>query len=128
MTPKVMVVEDDFIIRLFIEKVLRSMGCEIVAKASSSDEAIQLSMDHEPDIIIMDIGIKGKADGIDTAKIIKEKSKVQIVFLTGNSDAMTLAKAKDINPLGFIFKPIDEDRLKGKFTEFIGELNKINHG
>src|SRR3989344_1763140 len=111
MPKKVMIVEDDFIIRMFIEKVVKSLGAVIVAKASESNEAIELCKQCLPDLILMDIGIRGKIDGIETAKQIKEHCKTEVIYLTGNSDEKTLERAKGTAPYGFIFKPIDEVKL-----------------
>ncbi len=118
-----MIVEDDFIIRMFIEKVVKSLGAEIVAKASESSEAIGLCKQYLPDLILMDIGIRGKIDGIETTKQIKQECKTQVIYLTGNSDEKTLERAKETSPYGFIFKPIDEVKLVRELQNFFDTKN-----
>jgi len=116
-----MIVEDDFIIRMFIEKVVKSLGAEIVGKASESAEAIELCKQCMPDLILMDIGIRGKVDGIETTRQIKQDCKTEIIYLTGNSDEKTLERAKATAPYGFIFKPIDEVKLVRELENFFAK-------
>lgn len=117
-----MIVEDDFIIRMFIEKVVLDSGYELVSRASSYEEAVELAEQFRPDLILMDIGLNGKKDGIETATRIRELLPVKIVYLTGNSDEKTMEHAKSTQPLGFIFKPIDEEMLKEVLQRFITQL------
>jgi CheY-like chemotaxis protein len=119
---KIMIVEDDFIIRMFIEKVVLDSGYELVSRASSYEEAVELAEQFRPDLILMDIGLNGKKDGIETATRIRELLPVKIVYLTGNSDEKTMEHAKSTQPLGFIFKPIDEEMLKEVLQRFITQL------
>lgn len=121
MPKKVMIVEDDFIIRMFIEKVVKSLGADIVGKASESLEAIELCKQCLPDLILMDIGIRGKIDGIETTRQIKQNCKTEVIYLTGNSDEKTLERAKETGPYGFIFKPIDELKLVRELGKFFAE-------
>ncbi len=121
MPKRVMIVEDDFIIRMFIEKVVKSLGAEIVGKASESTEAVELCKQCLPDLILMDIGIRGNADGVETTKQIKKEFKTEVIYLTGNSDEKTLERAKATEPYGFIFKPIDEVKLVRELESFFAK-------
>lgn len=112
---KIVIVEDDFIIRLFIESILSDAGFDVVGVADSFEDAMQILETTIPDLIMMDIGLRGDKDGIETAVIIREKYDIPIVFVTGNSDINTLTRAKNTNPLGFIAKPIDATVLKEAF-------------
>jgi len=114
----ILVVEDDMIIQMFISKVLSDNGFNIVGEARNSDEAIKLAYELHPDLILMDIGIIGSTDGIETARLITEKENIPIIFITGNSDQATLKRAQVVNPLDILFKPIDEDRLRNTLVEF----------
>ena len=113
-----MIVEDDFIIRMFIEKVIKSLGADIVAKASESNEAITHFVNHKPDLILMDIGIRGNLDGIQTVQQIREKGQTEVIYLTGNSDEKTIERAQETQPFGYIFKPIDELKLIKELKRF----------
>jgi response regulator of citrate/malate metabolism len=64
------------------------------------------------------VGIAGDKDGIETAELLNEKYDIPIIFITGNSDQSTIERAKKVNPVEFIFKPIDEDRLKDKVLNY----------
>lgn len=108
---RILVVEDEFIIAADLSFSLQNLNYNIVGTASSGNEAINLALKLQPDIIIMDIRLKGDMSGIDAAKIIKDKIDVPIIFLTANSDNATLEKAKLIAPEGFIIKPIDIKEL-----------------
>src|SRR5688572_18954522 len=108
---KIFVVEDDLIIQLFIEYTLKKIGLEVVGLARSCDETIKLLSNVKPDLILLDIGLVGDKDGIETAKIINADFKIPFIFMTGNTDESTLKRAKDAQPVGFIFKPMDEHGL-----------------
>jgi len=114
---KIMIVEDNMIIQLDLEVILETAGYNVVATACSGKEAISLANEYHPDLILMDIGLKGDMDGIETAECIKKESSSAIVFLSGNSDLRTNQRVLDINPVSFIIKPINED-------EFLEELEK----
>jgi len=105
---KILVVEDDLIIQLFIEFTIKKVGFEVVGSARSCNEAIEILKKTKPDFILLDIGLIGNKDGIDTAEIINSEFKIPFIFMTGNTDEATLNRAKKANPLGFIFKPMDE--------------------
>ena len=114
---KILVVEDDMIIQMFITKVLKNAGFEIVGEARDGDEAIRLAGHYQPDLVLMDIGIVGSIDGVETGRIIRDEYRIPVLFITGNSDKPTMERAEDIDPIGFIFKPIDENHLKNKLLD-----------
>jgi len=116
---KIVVVEDDMIIQMFISKVLNDAGFEIVAEARTSDQALRCVEEYQPDLVLMDISIAGPIDGIETAEIVGKKYNTAVIFITGNSDQATIDRAKKTNPVDFIFKPIDENQLKRR-------LNSLN--
>lgn len=115
---KVLIVEDDFIIQIFLEKLILDEGCEVVACVPSSDEALHCVETYSPNLIFMDIGISGAKNGIETAKIINDVYKVPLVFMTGASDKDTLDLAEATNPIHILFKPIDD-------VSFSKELKRI---
>ena len=108
---KILLVEDDFIIKMFIEKVLNRMGCNLIGYAQTGQEGIDIAIEKKPDLILMDIGIKGDIDGIETAIKISEIFNPLLIYITGNSDIATVKRAKKTNPLKIIHKPIDEESL-----------------
>lgn len=108
----IMVVEDETIVRLVLETELSNLGYTVVAMAYSGEEAIEKAALFCPDIILMDIGLKGRTNGIDAAITIRTKYDIPAVFLTGRIDDQTLSMAKLAMPLGYILKPILSSTLK----------------
>lgn len=113
----IVVVEDDLIIRMFITNTLKKLGFKIVGEARDGQKAIELAREQKPDLMLMDIGITGDIDGIETAHKIAKTQSIPIVFLTGNSDKATLNRAHEANPLKVLFKPIDDHSLRIQLLE-----------
>jgi CheY-like chemotaxis protein len=108
----ILVVEDEGIVSIDIRNMLRKAGYGIAAVAFQGEEAVQKAETTKPDLVLMDIGLKGEIDGIEAAKKIRDLFHIPIIFLTGFADESTMAKAKEINPSGFIIKPINEEELR----------------
>jgi len=107
----ILIAEDDMIIQMFLNRVLTQAGYTIVGEARRSDQVLTLAKEHQPDLILMDIGLEGPKDGVETAEELTKESRIPFLFLTGNSDESTIERAKKAGPIGFVFKPIDEVRL-----------------
>ncbi len=114
---KILIIEDDMIIQLFISKVLKNAGFEIAGAGRSCKQALELVAKSTPDLILMDIGIAGDKDGIETAELINKDYDIPILFMTGNSDSTTTERARATNPVDILLKPIDEGRLKNKLLQ-----------
>ena len=108
---KVLVVEDERIVAKDIQNTLRNLGYEVPAIASTGEDAIKMSGELQPDIILMDIVLKGEIDGIDAASQIKAKFKIPIIYITAYEDEETLDRAKITEPLAYILKPFEERDL-----------------
>ena len=109
---KILIAEDDFIINMFIEQVLIGGGYQVVAVVSRGDEAIAKTRELNPGLLLMDIGLLGKLNGIDTAMLIRQESEVPIVFMTGNTDLVKNdTRIGLIRPLATLLKPIDDVRI-----------------
>lgn len=108
----VLVVEDEIIVSKDIQNSLKRLGYTIVGSAASGDKAIEVALKENPDIILMDIMLKGEMNGIEAAEKIKEKMSVPIIFLTAYAEDATLSKAKMVEPYGYILKPFKEIDLK----------------
>ena len=123
MALKLAIVEDNFIIQMFLEEILSGMGHTILWTTDKGEEALPLLENDKPDLILLDIGLSGKYNGIELGTIIKQKHQIPFAFLTGNSDRSTIEKAKTSGPIHIIRKPIDEDKLKEEFNLIIAKLN-----
>ena len=124
MALKVLIVEDNMIIQMFIESIIESMDDNIVRTASNSNEAISALRFFSPDIILLDIGLSGDKDGVEVAEIINKDYQIPFVFITGNSDASTIERAEKTNPMHIIRKPIDENQLKAEFEIICSKLTE----
>jgi PAS domain S-box-containing protein len=109
---KVLIVEDEIITALGIQKQLEHLGYAVPAVARSGEEAITATGAIQPDLILMDIRLKGEMDGVDAAKKIRDQFDIPIVFLTAHADAQTVQRAKVAEPSGYILKPHSEDELR----------------
>lgn len=114
-----MVVEDEGVVSIDIRKMLKKAGYSIAAVAFQGKEAIVKAEQSCPDLVLMDIGLKGDMDGIETAKRIRDRLDVPVVFLTGFADDATMAKAQEVNPSGFIIKPINEEELNKTLDDIL---------
>ncbi|WBU89264.1 response regulator [Cellulophaga omnivescoria] len=124
MALKVLIVEDNMIIQMFIESIIESMDENIVRTASNSNEAISALRFFSPDIILLDIGLSGDKDGVEVAEIINKDYQIPFVFITGNSDTSTIERAEKTNPMHIIRKPIDENQLKAEFEIICSKLTE----
>lgn len=104
----VLVVEDESIVSKDIQHSLTKLGYNVVGAASNGEKAISLAKSENPDIVLMDIMLKGDMNGIEAASTIREDYKVPVIFLTAYADEATLAKAKVTEPYGYIIKPFKE--------------------
>jgi CheY-like chemotaxis protein len=109
---RILLVEDDNVMAKIAEMRLKSLGYELCGRATTAAEAIELVVNQKPDLVLMDINIKGKIDGIDTAGMIKKGFKIPVVYVTSHSDAPVLERAKATNPDGFITKPYQDSDLR----------------
>lgn len=110
-TARILVVEDEAIVAMVIKQRLLSLGYVVSGIAASGNEAITRVEGTYPDLVLMDILLKGDMDGIEAAAIIQERFNVPVVFLTAHSDEKTLERAKQIDPYGYIIKPFTEKDL-----------------
>ncbi len=109
---KILVVEDESIIAADIAMVLQNLGYEVTATVPSGEQAIEEVEGNKPDLVLMDIVIKGDMDGIETAEQMRSQFSIPVVFLTAFADEKTLERAKITGPFGYITKPFEETDLK----------------
>lgn len=113
--PKILIVEDENIIALDIRTMLEDLGYMVSAIASSGEESIQKASKMKPDLVLMDIKLKGGIDGVEAGEEIYRQLRIPIVYLTAFSDKATLRRInqnKNGNPSTVIYKPFDEGELR----------------
>ncbi|HPR46437.1 MAG TPA: response regulator [Spirochaetota bacterium] len=110
-TTKILIVEDESIIALDIKSILSRLGYSVTAIVISGPECLKQISENRPDLILMDIKLKGSMDGIETANIVLKEYNIPIVFITAHSDKSSLQRAKVTKPYGYIVKPVSEREL-----------------
>ncbi|OLE39705.1 MAG: hypothetical protein AUG00_01035 [Candidatus Rokubacteria bacterium 13_1_20CM_2_70_7] len=108
---RILVVEDEAIVAKDIENALHGLGYSVPAVAASGEAAIEKAEALHPDLVLMDIRLKGQIDGVKAAGEINGRLGIPIVYLTAHADQQTLRRAKTTQPLGYILKPFDERDL-----------------
>lgn len=108
---KILIVEDEAIIALEIENSLQILGYEVTSIVNTGEKAIEKAEKDNPDIILMDIRIKGEMDGISAAEIIRFQFGIPVVFSTAYLDEERIKRAKITMPFGYVLKPIQETDL-----------------
>ncbi len=108
---QILIVEDETIVAMDIEDELVGLGYTVAAIASSGQEAIEKTAKTRPDLVLMDIRLKGKMDGIEAAEQIRTRFNIPVVYLTAYADDDTLERAKITEPFGYIIKPFQERDL-----------------
>jgi PAS domain S-box-containing protein len=106
------VVEDEPIVATDLSEMLGELGYDCCGVARSCAEALELAAARSPDLVLMDIHIEGAADGIETARLLRERHRIPVVFLTAFSDDETLRRARDGDPLGYVVKPVNPRELR----------------
>ena len=109
---KILIVEDQMIIAADIAMFLESIGYEITGILPRGEDALKSIHQTPPDIVLMDIALKGNMDGIETARSIFERYQIPVIFLTANADDATFERAKFARPYAFISKPFQPTDLQ----------------
>ncbi|MEM8524794.1 MAG: response regulator [Bacteroidota bacterium] len=102
---KILIVEDEMIIAAKISLHLEQLGYEVTGIIPRGEEAVVHCRENAPDILLLDINLKGLIDGVETAQVLQKEMKVPIIYLTANADEVTFNRAKSTRPYAFISKP-----------------------
>ena len=111
-TKKILLVEDETIVARDIEHMLQGLGYKVVDVLTDGFQSIEAAKKLKPDLVLMDIRLKGKIDGIEAAHQIYNQLNIPIVYITAHADANTVKRAKVTEPFGYILKPFDEKELQ----------------
>ncbi len=112
MPARILIVEDERITAEDLRDILADLGYEVTAVVSNGRDAIARTGETAPDLVLMDIRIQGDMDGTETARVLRERFNVPVVYLTAHADRETLNRAKLAEPLGYIIKPFHESELE----------------
>jgi DNA-binding response OmpR family regulator len=111
MMKKVLIVEDEVICALYLKVELARHGFNVLKPVGSGEKALGVARENNPDVLIMDIHLSGKVDGIQTAKEIKSFSDPQVVFITGFADDEMKNRAREVESSIFLTKPVNVEQV-----------------
>jgi len=117
----ILVVEDEGLIALHLTEILEKAGYRVISPAYSGEMALRaLETSPKPDLVLMDIGLAGSLDGIETARQIKKRSPVPLIFITAYTSENMLARMREAAPDGFIIKPFIDSELLDLVGKTVG--------
>ncbi|MBL4655345.1 MAG: response regulator [Bacteroidia bacterium] len=114
MTKNILIIEDEVFISMILEDTLEKFGYNVIDKIRFGEEVME-KLDvypNKPDLVFSDIYLAGDMSGIDSAKLIKEKYDIPIIFMSAFSDEGTIKEAETVDHYDYIFKPFDEEKLE----------------
>src|SRR5437868_6397247 len=100
----ILIVEDSFIVAFHLQKTLESEGYTVVGTEASGESALELLEKKKPDLVLMDIMLSGKLDGIETTRIIRSRYNLPVIYITALTDKETIQRAKITEPYGYLTK------------------------
>jgi PAS domain S-box-containing protein len=109
---RVLIVEDGLIVAEDFRRRCEALGYRIAGVLHTGEEAVEAAEKSRPDVVLMDIGLRGTMDGIEAARHIRDRTAIPIVFATAYSDESTLDRAKKTQPAGFLLKPVGARELR----------------
>lgn len=117
----ILVVEDEGLIALHLTEVMEYAGYQVTGLAASGEAVLRsLETPPAPDLILMDIGLAGQIDGIETARRIRQRFSIPIIFVTAYTSDTTLERMWEIAPEGIVFKPFLDRDLLALITKAVG--------
>lgn len=119
----ILITEDEMIVALNIKQRLQNMGYHVTGIASTGKNALEQAKINQIDLVLMDIRLKGDMDGIETARILRQKHNIPVVFLSAYADKDTLARARKAEPFGFLVKPFEERELRSTIETALQKID-----
>lgn len=110
--PRILIVEDEVIIAMYLEMELQHAGYQVCQHVTTGEEAVRIARRDAPGCILMDIRLAGDIDGIEAAQHIQAQADIPIIFMTGYPDKTIEDRAKALHPLGFFLKPVQAAALQ----------------
>lgn len=125
--PKILVVEDEFIVAFEMKAALEGLGYTVCGMVSSGEEAIERAERERPNLILMDVSLKGEMDGIEAARHIRARLGIRTAFLSGYPIEEMMRRVADVQPIGIFVKPLDYQQLEETLgTFFLSHAAEIN--
>src|SRR5688572_19748104 len=108
---RILIVEDDEAIAVEIQSTLAAHGYTVVGRASTGEAAVGLAENHRPHLVLMDIQLEGRMDGVQAAEQLRQRFGIPVLYLTAHAEQQTVARAKATAPAGYLLKPFSEREL-----------------
>jgi DNA-binding NarL/FixJ family response regulator len=121
---KILIADDDVTLTMALKESLSDLGYEVKGVATSGLEAVKMARELKPDLILMDIKMPGKLNGIQAAGIIKSELGINTVFISGYADEELLEQAKLVEPLGYLYKPFSERQVAASLKMAFYQINQ----
>ena len=116
-----LVVEDEQLIAMMLYDMLTEMGLQVCGIASTAARALELADEHRPDVVLMDVQLAGKSDGVEAATQIHKLHGIPIVFVTGSTDPTTIARIKSSHAAAVLFKPVHAAQLHSVMEQTLAD-------
>ncbi|MCK4337132.1 MAG: response regulator [Candidatus Aminicenantes bacterium] len=123
-SPNILIVEDENIIALDIQNTIEDFGWKVCAITSKGEESIRMAEKFRPDLVLMDIRLKGKMNGTAAAKIISDTLNIPIIYLTAYRDKEKKVQMIQNSLSGYIQKPFSQNELHSKMKEILSQIKK----
>lgn len=123
---KILIVEDEMIIAAKISLHLEQLGYEVAGIIPRGEEAVVHCRESRPDILLLDINLKGLIDGVETAQVLQKEMDIPIIYLTANADEATFNRAKNTHPYAFISKPYKKLDLQRAIELTVSRMEQNN--
>ncbi len=120
--PRILLVEDDFLVSMELEEGLREAGCRVTGIASSAEQAVAMAEADRPALVVMDIRLVGARDGVDAALEIHRRLGIRSIFASAHGDAQVRARAEPAQPLAWVAKPYRVETLLKAVEEALAGL------
>jgi two-component system, response regulator PdtaR len=117
---RVLIVEDEALIAWTLSAMIEDLGMVTAGMAATADDAIAQAETLKPDLILMDIRLKGEKSGIDACRLIRERSAIPVIFVTGHSDPASVRLAEAAGPSAIVLKPVREQDLEAAIKGVYG--------
>jgi DNA-binding response OmpR family regulator len=115
----ILIVEDEALITLQIMEILTGAGYDVIGALTRGEEVLEeIGVSRPPDLIFMDVGLMGELNGIETARAIRERSEVPIIFITAYEDEKTMTEIRDISHSWYIPKPFEDKNILEAIEQF----------
>jgi DNA-binding NarL/FixJ family response regulator len=120
-TARILIVEDEGLVAEDIRETLVRQGYQIAGVVISGEQAVRLAAEIRPDLVLMDIRLQGKIQGIQAARLIRGDLNIPIVYVTAHGDEATVRDANTTQPSGFVLKPFEEEKLRSAIERALRE-------